>query len=149
MLLFPAATTNTTPSVMPRATAALRAADEDPPRLMLATAGTPVWWSPIIQSIPAITPEVDPLPLHDMTRTGTSVTDFATPNVVPPTVPATCVPCPWQSVVPRPSEIEVNPAAIRPVNSLCVARMPVSTTYAVTPVPELAYEYVLFSGKLR
>ena len=30
----------------------------------------------------------------NMTRTGTRVTDFATPNVVPPTVPATCVPCP-------------------------------------------------------
>ena len=90
--------------------------------------------------MPAITPEVDPLPAHDITRTGTSVADFATPNVVPPRVPATCVPCPWQSVVPRPSEIELKPAETRPANSLCVARIPVSTTYAVTPVPELAYE---------
>ena len=39
--------------------------------------------------MPAITPEVDPLPAHDITRTGTSVADFATPNVVPPRVPAT------------------------------------------------------------
>ena len=85
--------------------------------------------------MPAITPEVDPLPEHDITRTGTSVVAFATPNVEPPRVPATCVPCPWQSVVPRPSEIELKPAETRPANSLCVARIPVSTTYAVTPVP--------------
>ena len=38
---FPAATTNTTPSATPRATAAFNAVDEGPPRLILATAGTP------------------------------------------------------------------------------------------------------------
>ena len=42
--------------------------------------------------MPAITPDVEPLPLQPSTRTGTIETDFATPNVEPPIVPETCVP---------------------------------------------------------
>ncbi len=59
------------------------------------------------QSMPAMTPELEPDPLQPSTRTGIRVTALATPYVVPPTVPATWVPCPLQSVVPRPSLIAV------------------------------------------
>ena len=59
-----------------------------------------MWWV-IAQSIPAMTPEVEPLPVQLRTRTGTSVTASATPYVALPIVPATWVPCPLQSVVPR------------------------------------------------
>jgi len=47
-------------------------------------------------------------------RTATSVTPFATPNVFPPAVPATCVPCPakidwrgrrWAAITPRRYEV--------------------------------------------
>ena len=44
-------------------------------------------------------------PVQPNTRTGTSRTDLATPQVAPPIVPATCVPWPLQSLVPRPSLI--------------------------------------------
>ena len=42
-LEFPAATTKVMPSATPRDTARSSAADRGPPRLMLATAGTPDW----------------------------------------------------------------------------------------------------------
>ena len=48
----------------------------------------------------------------------------------PPTVPATCVPCPAQSSVPRPSETVVNPDRTRPPKSTCEAWMPESMMYA-------------------
>jgi hypothetical protein len=38
-------------------------------------------------------------PIAFDSRTATRLTDLATPHVVPPTVPATCVPCPLQSFV--------------------------------------------------
>ena len=47
--------------------------------------------------MPAMTPEVEPLPLQFSTRTATRLTPLATPYVEPPTVPATCVPWPLQS----------------------------------------------------
>jgi hypothetical protein len=72
---------------------------------MFATAGAPAAWLEVTQSTPAITPEVEPDPLQSSTRTGRMVTCLATPYVVPPTVPATWVPWPLQSVVPRPSLI--------------------------------------------
>jgi hypothetical protein len=62
---------------------------------MFATAG--FTWFAVTQSTPAITPLVVPLPLQSRTRTAYSVTLLATPHVVPPTVPATCVPWPLQS----------------------------------------------------
>ena len=42
--------------------------------------------------MPAITPEYEPLPRQPSTRTGIKDTDFATPVVEPPIVPATWVP---------------------------------------------------------
>jgi hypothetical protein len=61
-----------------------------------------------------------------MTRTAYSRTFFATPDVVPPIVPATCVPWPLQSFVPFPSAIAVYAPEARPPKSMCVARIPVS-----------------------
>src|SRR2546425_241497 len=49
---------------------------------MLATAGAPGAWSPVTQSMPLITPEVDPLPPQSSTRTATRVTCLATPHAV-------------------------------------------------------------------
>jgi hypothetical protein len=51
---------------------------------------------------------------------------FATPNTVPAEMLAVSVPCPKQSVVPLPSSIAVNPGSVRPTNSVCVERMPLS-----------------------
>ena len=85
--------------------------------------------------MPAITPEFEPEPWQSSTRTAWSVTCLATPYVVPPTVPATCVPWPLQSFVPFPSPTKSAPLPTRPANSWCVARMPVSMMYAFTPAP--------------
>ena len=92
---------------------------------MLATAGVPGAWSPATQSTPAITPEVEPLPLQSSTRTATRVTCLATPYVVPPTVPDTCVPWPLQSSALPPSTAS-KPVTARPANSEWLKRMPVS-----------------------
>ena len=124
---LPAAATNVTPSAMTRAAAELTENEYPPPRLMFATAGVPAVWLATIQSRPAITPDQEPEPLHDSTRTGTISADFATPHVAPATVPATCVPCPWQSSVPTPSLIDVNPVVTRPVKSTWADMTPVST----------------------
>ena len=62
-------------------------------------------------------PLVLPEPLQSSTRTGTSCTPLATPQVVPPTVPDTWVPWPSQSVVPRPSLMAVKPDTTRPARS--------------------------------
>ena len=70
---------------------------------MLATAGAPAAWFWVTQSTPAMTPELEPLPLQSSTRTATRRTSWATPYVSPPTVPATWVPWPLQSSTPRPS----------------------------------------------
>ncbi|MEY3483131.1 MAG: hypothetical protein RLZ40_1174 [Actinomycetota bacterium] len=78
-LELPAATTNVTPSATPRATARSSAADRGPPRLMLATAGTPAWWWEITQSIPAMMSDVLPDPEQFITRTGTTSAAGATP----------------------------------------------------------------------
>jgi hypothetical protein len=51
---------------------------------------------------------------------------LATPYVVPPVVPATCVPWPLQSFVPFPSPTKSAPLPILPLNSWCDARTPVS-----------------------
>ena len=44
------------------------------------------------QFTPAITPELVPEPSQPSTLTATSCTPLATPQVLLPTVPATCVP---------------------------------------------------------
>jgi hypothetical protein len=64
-------------------------------------------------------------------------------------VPATCVPWPWQSLLPLPSLMLEKPVATRPVRSLWVARTPVSITYAVTPAPDCVREYRVSSGNAR
>ena len=91
---------------------------------MLATAGL-VWFC-LTQSTPAMTPDVEPEPEQLSTRTAWRVTALATPYVVPPVVPATWVPCPWQSFVPCPSFTAVKPFPILPANCWWVARIPVS-----------------------
>ncbi len=107
-------------------TAVSSAEETPPPRLMFATAGLPAVWLPVTQSMPAMTPESVPLPVQSSTRTATRLTSWATPYVSPPTVPATWVPWPWQSSVPRPSLIALKPEVARPLNSACERRMPVS-----------------------
>ena len=82
------------------------------------------------QSTPAMTPVVVPDPWQSRTRTACSVTCFARPYVVPPVVPATCVPWPLQSFVPFPSLTAVKPFPILPANSWWLARIPVSMMYA-------------------
>src|SRR4030095_5319180 len=69
--------------------------------LMFATAGLLRWV--VSQSTPVITSEICPLPLHGNTRTECRETFFATPKVEPPTIPATWVPCPLQSIPFSPS----------------------------------------------
>src|SRR5687768_15503505 len=116
-------------------TAVSSALDAPPPRLMFATDG--LMRLRVTQSTPAITPEFVPDPLQLSTRTAYSRTALATPYVEPPTVPATCVPCPLQSLVFRPSPIASNPTNARPPNCVWVRRMPVSMTYTFTPDPVL------------
>src|SRR5688572_1079435 len=111
---------------MTRRTAAAIVVLTPPPRLRLATAG-PVVWLRTLQSRPAITPDKLPDPLQSSTRTGTTVAFLATPYVLPATVPATCVPCPLQSLVPLPSATVVCPDVSRSPNSACGAT-PESTT---------------------
>src|SRR5207247_1867775 len=121
------------PELIELLTAVSSAELAEPPRLMLATDGGT--WFEDTQSTPATTPEFVPEPWQLRTRTACSVTDLATPYVVPPVVPATCVPWPLQSFVPFPSPTKSAPLPIRPENCWCVARMPVSTMYAFTPAP--------------
>ena len=85
---------------MPSATspaAALFCADEKgPPRLMF----TMEWAGAFAatQFIPAMLALVGPDPSQARTRTGCRMTPGAMPYVVDPTVPATWVPCPLQSL---------------------------------------------------
>src|SRR5919205_107767 len=116
---------------------------------MLATAGAPAGWLPVPQWTPAITPEVEPLPLQPSTRTATSVTALATPYVEPPTVPETCVPWPLQSAAEPPAVTSSTPLIARPPNCVWVYRMPVSMMYAFTPLPVAAYVKVPESGSDR
>ena len=83
---------------------------------MLATEGPDRF--AVTQSTPAMTADIEPEPVHPSTRTGTSFTPLATPYLVPPTMPATWVPCPSQSSVPRPSLTAVKPERTRPPKSV-------------------------------
>src|SRR3954453_6460925 len=74
---FPAATASTTPALVMRVAASFTAWLKPPPSDMLATAGSTRLF--VTQSIPAITPELVPLPEQSSTRTAMSVTPFATP----------------------------------------------------------------------
>ena len=77
-----------------------------------------------------MTCRVLPEPEQSSTRTPRSWTALAMPCVLPPMVPATCVPCPWQS---RPlPPVASNTLRARPPKSGCEASMPVSMTYAFT-----------------
>ena len=78
-LLLPAATTMVMPSATARSTAALSDELNPPPKLMLATAGTPAVWCDTAQSMPATTPLIEPEPVQSRTRTGMSDASFATP----------------------------------------------------------------------
>src|SRR4051812_35955374 len=105
---------------------------------MLATAGWPAECCAVTQLMPAMTPELVPEPLQLRTRTATIDTLLATPQVLPPIVPATCVPWPLQSSALPPSTAS-NPELARVPNSLWENRRPVSMTYAVTPSPAAPY----------
>lgn len=87
------------------------------------------------QSMPATMPAVEPVPSQPSTRTGTTSAPLATPYREPAVVPATCVPWPLQSLLPRPSSTAVTPGSMRPRNSEWEARTPVSMMKAVTPAP--------------
>ena len=80
------------------------------------TPGPPGWFA-IAQLMPDTTDDANPAPLQSRTRIATIVAPFATPNDEPATVPATCVPCPLQSSVPRPSSIADQPGTTRPERS--------------------------------
>ena len=125
---LPAATATVTPSSIKPRIAASTFSPAGPLRLRFATAGVPLRWSRAAQSMPAITPEVSPPPSQSRVRTATSETAGATPYSVPPIVPATCVPCPAQSRVPRPSSIALKPDRTRPPRSRWPSAMPESIT---------------------
>src|SRR5690606_2809353 len=97
--LLPAATARKTPASTAAAAAALMASDLPPPRLMLPT--VPLGHSPeatrcgasfATNSSPAITDDAVPDPPALSTLTANSLVFLATPYVLPPIVPATCVP---------------------------------------------------------
>src|SRR5690606_23575315 len=67
----PAATANGTPAAIVLRTALSSTSFAGPPRLRFATDGPDAFWA--IQSIPATTPSVVPLPPSSSTRTGTIV----------------------------------------------------------------------------
>src|SRR5437870_4210637 len=127
-LLFPAAIAYTTPAATEFATAAFKVDERPPPRLMLAALGMALFafFCPVTQSMPAMTPDVVPEPEQSSTRTATSFTFFATPYVVPPTVPDTCEPWPLQSAALPPGVTSSMPVNARPLYSTRVKLMPVS-----------------------
>ena len=100
---LPAATTTVIPSRISPITASSSIGEAEPPRLMFTTAGTPWRWSSMTQLMPSMMTQDGAEPLQSRALTGTMSTDFATPHLVPPIVPATCVPCPAQSWIPVPS----------------------------------------------
>src|SRR5687767_9075643 len=124
--LLPAAMEYVIPAAIEAATAASRSGNELPPRLMLATAGNTAF--AVTQSTPAITCVKEPKPAQSSTRTATRFTSLATPQVVPPTVPDTCVPWPLQSSAMGSLSMKSNPWLACPPKSLCVIRIPVSIT---------------------
>eukprot|EP00128_Syssomonas_multiformis_P010293 Colp12_sorted_trinity150504_noHs@10415 len=109
---LPAATATGTPAPTIRETAALSDEEYPPPKLMLATAGRTLL--AVTQSIPATTPEYVPDPEQSRTLTATRLTFLATPYVMPPIVPDTCVPWPLQST-PFPPKAS-NPKVAREPN---------------------------------
>ena len=98
---LPAATEMNTPELASELVALLSADEKPPPSDMFATAGFTALRR--TQSSAATMPEVEPEPEQLRTRTPRSRTLFATPQVAPPIVPATCVPCPLQSCPVPPS----------------------------------------------
>ena len=125
---FPAATTTVIPALTSLSTASFKELDLLPPILKLRTACVFGFGleGERIQSRAAITPEYEPLPEQFNKRIGTIVAFFAIPYLVPAAVVATCVPCPLQSRVPRPSLNPEKPEGeIRPSKSSC-SNTPVS-----------------------
>ncbi len=114
---------------MERCTAASRVASAPPPSDMLATAGFTAF--AVTQSMPPTTPAVVPEPWQFSTLTATTLAPLARPYCEPAMLPATCVPCPWQSLL-LPSPEVLVPQVARPPNVVCVVRTPVSMMYAVT-----------------
>ena len=85
---FPAATTTTSPARVAAATASSTAEFAPPPRLKLMIPGPPGWLA-TAQLMPATTEDEKPDPAQSRTLTATTVAVFATPYVLPATVPAT------------------------------------------------------------
>ena len=108
------------------------------PRLMFATAGLIAFC--VTQLTPAATCADVPEPPSFSTRTATSFTSLATPNVVPPTVPATCVPWPWPSSAGVPTLTASKPSVTRPPSAGWSRSMPVSMMYACTLLAVVEYE---------
>jgi hypothetical protein len=106
-LSLPAATTVVTPDAAALLTALLNALENPPPRLMLmaALALRPLaTMSLTAHEYPSRMMDVlDELPWN--TLTATSVACLATPYVLPPMVPATCVPWPLVSAKAPPTAL--------------------------------------------
>jgi hypothetical protein len=86
-------------------------------------------------------PDVAPSPQSDRTlptsRSAFGATPWFAPSLAapdPPTVDATCVPCPWPSCH-DPDSVKPSPATMRPCRSGCSASAPESRIATVAPVP--------------
>src|SRR5688500_2643737 len=84
-----------TPELARLLTALFSAEEKPPPRDMFATAGLMRFTR--TQSTPAMIAEYEPEPEQFNTRMPRSSAPLAMPYVLPPMVPATCVPWPLQS----------------------------------------------------
>jgi len=126
---FPAAAAIEIPFDIALLMAFVNAVDGAPPRDMLITDGrVPCFalWRCMMWSMPAMTVASVP-PCAFNTLTPCKRTCFATPNVVPPTVPAQCVP--WPSVSWQDSpEKALNWHVARLPNWTCDVLIPVSRT---------------------
>src|SRR5690349_17651875 len=112
VLSLPAATAYVTPDAIEFLTAVSSVLPAGPPRLMLATAGRTA--CAVTQFTPAMICEYEPAPVQSSTRTATRLTALATPYVLPPTVPATCVPWPLQSFATASLSTKSYPLLARP-----------------------------------
>ncbi len=118
------ATVYTTPEAIDLVTAPSRVALPGPLKLMFATAGLTALR--VTQFTPATACDTVPLPRQPSTRTEWMRAPLATPWRVPAAIPATCVPCPLQSVAGPPGVTASNPVNARPPKSVWVRRTPVS-----------------------
>ena len=90
----------------------------------MATAGLTEF--AVTHSTPPMIEMASEMPVQLNTWTGTSCTCLAIPWIVPPTVPATWVPWPWQSRALPSGTMALYPGSSRPAKSGWSSQMPVS-----------------------